>query len=270
MGVISMMSSLFLDDYTQGQEQERSLELEKSLKKMAKFLFKERKSYISTLDSLERRLLNIKNLPSWVGDDFNMSLAQIEDFKKAIKYERFPNDFAKETDKTGRTAKIVESSKSIASSGDSAAMSLATVIGTATTVGLLDTMYSGADATNAALEWLSGTLKNSKSLVKLGILGGGLVAAFAAFGLAGEVSRKQDEIERTKELNKMLESKQICLSNLIKRSRKNYESRVLKSFEWLKNIRSNDYSEWNNSDKRELEKLVNAVSNMVQLINERV
>ena len=257
------MGVIFWDDYTQGQER---LELEKSLKKMAKFLFKERKSYISTLDSLERRLLNIKNLPSWVGDDFNMSLAQIEDFKKAIKYERFPNDFAKETDKTGRTAKIVESSKSIASSGDSAAMSLATVIGTATTVGLLDTMYSGADATNAALEWLSGTLKNSK----LGILGGLVGLGVAAFGLAGVVSRKQDEIERTKELNKMLESKQICLSNLIKRSRKNYESRVLKSFEWLKNIRSNDYSEWNNSDKRELEKLVNAVSNMVQLINERV
>jgi hypothetical protein len=54
------------------------------------------------------------------------------------------------------------------------------------------------------------------------------------------------------------------------RSDYNNETRLKPTLKWIKKIQPKKYKEWNDDQRHELEKLVNVVSNTVQLINERV
>lgn len=262
---------------------------QKRLKTLAIDLYKKRKTYVDVLVSLSQSLATIDNLPSWVYADFKESLEQIKDFQKAVEYENSPKEFAEITDDTGRTAKIVGSAATtgaaIAMLGPTAAMSIATVIGTAST-GTAISALSGIAATNAALAWLGG---GAVAAGGAGIAGGSLVLGlFGPIGwtiaglgtvggiLAARIKNKdklkevESQIDIIKRDNQNMEPKLVHLSELITRSCNNYQSRLLVSINWLKTVLPKDYKKWDDTQKHELEKLINAVANTVQLINERV
>lgn len=259
------------------------------LKSMAIVLYKKRKSYVDILVSLSQNLSSIENLPSWVHEDFKESLDQIIDFQKAVKYEKSPIKFAEMTDETGRTAKIVGSATAtgaaIATLGPTAAMSIATVVGTAST-GTAISALSGVAATNAALAWLGG---GSVAAGGAGVAGGSLILGlFGPIGwtiaglgtMGGIVSARiknkdklrevEKQIDTIKHDNQNMEPKLVHLSELITRSNSNFQLRLELSINWIKNVQPKDYTKWDDTQKHELEKLINAVSNTVQLINERV
>lgn len=259
------------------------------LKNMALSLYNKRKSYVEVLFSLSKSISSIENLPSWVNSDLKDSLDQIRDFQKAVKYENSPKQFAELTDETGSTAKIIGSAAAsgaaIATLGPAAAMSIATVVGTAST-GTAISALTGAAATNAALAWLGG---GAVAAGGAGIAGGSLILGLfgpigwtiAGLGTVGgivsariknkdklrEVEKQIDTIKRD---NRTMEPKLIHLSELISRSENSYRSRLVVSIDWLKTVQPKDYKQWDDSQKHELEKLINAVSNIVQLINERI
>ena len=259
------------------------------LKTMAIDLYKKRKSYVDVLNSLSKSLSDIENLPSWVYSDFSESLDQIKDFQKAVEYESSPQKFAELTDETGRTAKIVGSAATtgaaIATLGPTAAMSIATVVGTAST-GTAISALSGIAATNAALAWLGG---GAVAAGGAGVAGGSLILGlFGPIGwtiaglgtIGGIVSARiknkdklkdvESQIDTIKHDNQNMEPKLVHLSELITRSNNHYQSRLIVSINWLKTVQPKDFKKWDDSQKHELEKLINAVSNTVQLINERV
>lgn len=259
------------------------------LKTLAVDLYKKRKTYLDVLVSLSQILSNIDNLPSWVHADFKESLDQIKDFQKAVEYESSPKKFAELTDETGRTAKIVGSAATtgaaIAALGPTAAMSIATVVGTAST-GTAISALSGIAATNAALAWLGG---GAVAAGGAGVAGGSLVLGLfgpigwtiAGLGTVGgivsariknkdKLREVENQIDTIKHDNQIMEPKLIHLSELITRSNNNYQSRLVALVHWLKTVQPKDYMKWDDTQKHELEKLINAVSNTVQLINERV
>lgn len=259
------------------------------LKTMAMDLYKKRKSYLEVLVSLSQKLSSVENLPSWVHADFKESFDQIKDFQKAVEYESSPKKFAELTDETGRTAKIVGSAATtgaaIATLGPTAAMSIATVVGTAST-GTAISALSGIAATNAALAWLGG---GAVAAGGAGVAGGSLVLGLfgpigwtiAGLGTVGgivsariknkdKLREVENQIDTIKHDNQNMEPKLVHLSELITRSNNNYQSRLMVSVNWLNKVQPKDYTKWDDTQKHELEKLINAVSNTVQLINERV
>lgn len=259
------------------------------LKKMAIDLYEKRKTYVDILVSVPKGLSGIENLPSWVFTDLNESLEQIKDFQQAVKYECSPKRFAEVTDETGRTAKIVGSAAAtgaaIATLGPTAAMSIATVVGTAST-GTAISALSGIAATNAALAWLGGgTLAAGGAGVAGGSLFLGLFGpvgwTIAGLGTVGgivsarlknknKLKEVESQIDVIKHDNQTMEPKLDHLYELIVRSSHHYHSRLLVSINWLKSVHPKDYGKWDENQKHELEKLINAVSNTVQLINERI
>ena len=80
----------------------------------------------------------------------------------------------------------------------------------------------------------------------------------------------ESQIDTIKHDNQNMEPKLVHLSELITRSNNHYQSRLTVSINWLKTVQPKDFKKWDDSQKHELEKLINAVSNTVQLINERV
>jgi hypothetical protein len=251
---------------------------QEKLKTLAVFLYERRKSYVKILTSLSQNLSTIDNLPPWVYDDYNESIEQIKDFQKAAEYEKSPKKFAEITDDTGRTAKIVgsEAGDAIDMLGPTTAMSIATVIGTAST-GTAISALSGVAATNAALAWLSGGIAGGSLVLLFGPIGWTIAGLGTVGGiLAARIKNKdklkevQSQIDIIKRDNQNMEPKLVHLSELITRSINNYQSRLLVSINWLKTVQPKDYKKWDDTQKHELEKLINAVANTVQLINERI
>lgn len=262
---------------------------QKKLKTLALLLYNKRKVYVEILQSISKKLSSIDNLPSWCHEDLQYSLKQIKDFQMAIEYEKSPRKFAEETDETGRTAKIIGSTAAtgtaIATIGPTAAMSIATVVGTAST-GTAISALSGAAATNAALAWIGGGTVAAGGTgiaggsIILGLFGpiGGTIANMGTVGgiLAARVKNKgkikevEKHIDVIKHDNANMIPKLQHLSELIVRS-ENYFNRQLKvSLKWLDNVRPKDYKQWDDNQKHELERFMNSVYNIVQLINERV
>lgn len=262
---------------------------QKSLKEQALLLYGKRKMYVETLLSIPKKLSNINNLPSWCNNDLLDSLKQIEDFQMAVQYEKSPGKFAKITDETGRTVTIIGSAAAagtaIATLGPTAAMSIATVVGTAST-GTAISALTGAAATNAALAWLGGGVVAAGGA---GIAGGNIILglfgpigwAIAGLGTAGgilsarlknksKLKEVEVQIDNIKHDNENMMPKLKHLSNLIARSEDNYKNRLEKSLIWLYNVQPKDYQQWDENQKHELERLINAVYNTVQLINERI
>lgn len=259
------------------------------LKTLAINLYKRRKEYVDALVYLSQRLSTVDNLPSWVYSDFEESLEQIKDFRKAIEYENSPKKFAEITDETGRTAKIIGSAANTETAfsklDSKAAMSIATVIGTVST-GTAISALSGIAATNAALAWLGGGVIAAGGT---GIAGGSLILGLfgpigwtiAGLGTVGgimtarrknkdKLKEVESQIDTIKRDNQNMEPKLVHLSELITRSCNNYQSRLLVSINWLNSVQPKDYNKWDDTQKHELEKLINAVAYTVQLINERV
>ena len=164
-------------------------------------------------------------------------------------------------------------------------MSIATVLGTAST-GTAISALSGVAATNAALAWLGG---GAIAAGGSGIAGGALfLGMFGPIGIAvGAVSaagglmlRNSKNKERRAELEKnidtikrdiqTIEPKLARLSELIARSNSNQQKRLRPMANWMRNVSPRDYSRWDDDKKHSLEKLVNAISNTAQLINERI
>lgn len=258
------------------------------LKEQAMLLYTNRKNYIITIMDIRELLKSIQNLPEWCNYDINESVNRTKDFRMAMDYEKEPLKFAQLTDSTGRTAAYIgagtATGAAIGTLGPTAAMSIATVMGTASTGTAIGTL-SGAAATNAALAWLGG---GTLAAGGAGIAGGNLVlgmfgpigAAIAGISVIGGVAflrtknRKQAEeaskyISSIKHDNVNLELKLSHLSDIISRSNRT-SKRLDQSHNWLKEATPIDYSQWEDGQKHELEKLMNNISNMVQIINERI
>lgn len=263
---------------------------QESLKTQALLLYDKRKSYVYILLSIPKKLSLIDNLPTWCNDDLQDSLNQIKDFQMAIEHEKSPDKFAELTDETERTAKIIAAAAAatgtaIATLGPTAAMSIATVIGTAST-GTAISALTGAAATNAALAWLGG---GAVAAGGAGVAGGSIVLGLfgpigwtiAGLGTAGgiltarfknksKIKEVEEHIDIIEHDNENMTPKLRHLSELIVRSENNYNKRLKISLLWLNNVHPKDYKQWDDNQKHELERFFNAVSNTVQLINERV
>lgn len=259
------------------------------LKEQAVLLYNNRKKMVNKLLLVPDKLSSIANLPSWCYDELSESLNRIKDFQLAIEYEKYPNEFAEVTDKTGRTAAYIgagtAAGAAIATLGPTAAMSIATVIGTAST-GTAVSALSGIAATNAALAWLGGgTLAAGGAgiaggSVILGLFGpvGWAIAGLSTMGgiLTARIKNKNDikkveeQIDVIKHDNNNMKSKLLHLSELITRSENNFQNKLNASLKWLEMMQPKDYKKWDENQKHELEILFNAISNIVQLINERI
>lgn len=259
------------------------------LKTLAESLYNNRKTYVELLTYIPNKLSDIDNLPIWCNQDLSESLQQINDFQLAIEYEKSPQKFAEITDETGRTAKIIGSTAAtgtaIATLGPTTAMSIATAVGTAST-GTAISALSGAAATNAALAWLGG---GAVAAGGTGVAGGSIILglfgpiglAIAGMGTIGgivaarfknkkKVIEVENLIDTIKNDNNNLEIKIQHLSELFERSKYNYSNRLMDSIKWLSDVHPKDYKQWDDNQKHELDRLINVVSNTVQLINERI
>jgi len=254
----------------------------------AKSLFERRKESYKDICIISAESSEIKNLPSWFDESINKSRERMEGFEQAIEYEKHPERFAEETDKTGRTAAYLGAGTvtgaAIATIGPTAAMSIATVLGTAST-GTAISALSGVAATNAALAWLGGgTLAAGGagmaggSLV-LGMFGpiGATIAGVSAIGglsiLRSKNMKMVEDVEKNIDKiyhdNQNLAQKIGHLISLKDRSKSNAK-KLQESHKWIKEVRPKDYNMWDDDQKHKLEVLANVVSNTVQLINERV
>lgn len=262
---------------------------QKQLKKLAGELYYLRKKSLKDIRLIKEKLSTIRGLPYWCLDDINSSIELIEDFRIAVEYENNPIVFAENTDKTGRTAAFIgvgtAAGTAIATLGPTTAMSIATVLGTAST-GTAISALSGVAATNAALAWLGG---GAIAAGGSGVAGGTLlIGMFGPVGIAiGTASavggvmfltskNKKKRVEIEKNINtikhdiEIIEPKLSRLYELIVRSNNNQQKRLRPMISWIKDVSPKDYSLWDDDKKHSLEKLVNAVSNTVQLINERI
>lgn len=262
---------------------------QENLVKNAKSLYKKRKRYLTLFRGISKKLERITNLPEWCKEDFDDSMKRVEAFQTAVEYEKDPKKFAEQTDKTGRTAAYVGAGTvagtAIATMGSTAAMSIATVLGTAST-GTAISALSGVAATNAALAWLGG---GAVAAGGAGMAGGSLVlamfgpigwtiagvSAISGFAWLRASNKKQAEeagryLSEIKRDNNTMAEKLSHLMGIIRRSDNHEKNKLGPSIEWLDNVSPKDYKKWDDNQKHELEKLLNAVSNTVSLINERI
>lgn len=260
-----------------------------SLTKKAQSLFDKRKNYVSTIEDIESYLSSIDNLPSWCEDEMQEALLLLQDFKTAVQYEKSPMDYANLHDASGRTAAFMAAGGVVGTAtavfGPTAAMSLATVLGTAST-GTAISALSGAAATNAALAWLGG---GALAAGGAGVAGGNLVLAMfgpiggAIAGISGAVgltvirkkNRKlaaqvEEQKESIKKDNMTLAKRITALQSLISKSTEFDKTKLTPSLQWIKEVKPKYYSRWTDDQKRQLEVLLNNVSNMAQLINQRI
>jgi hypothetical protein len=262
-------------------------ENQESLKRMAVLLFKKRKNYVQIILSIHEKLNSINSLPDWCMSDINDSLARMESFRLAVQYENSPKDFVEKTDELGNTYATIANvsgnkGTAIAKLGPTTVMAIATVMGT-TSTGITISTSSDAAATNAALTWLEGgAIASGVGLAASGIaLGipvvgwviglGALSGIIAARKIKKEKNGKvESTIEQIRHDNMNLEPKLYHLSELIDRSDRNEKEHLRNSFSWVENVQPRDYQKWDDAQKDELERLINVVSNTVQLINERI
>lgn len=255
----------------------------------AKSLFEKRKKYCEDIRSIAEKTKAIENRPKWFNDSIKDSMGRMEDFEQAVYYEKNPEKFVEETDKTGRTAAYfgaaAATGATLATFGPTAAMSIATVLGTAST-GTAISALSGVAATNAALAWLgggaiaaggAGVAGGSLVLAMFGPIGAAIAGVSTVSGIAfiRSKNRKSTEdasknIENISHDNKNLAKKIVHLKQIIQKSNSNKVNRLEPTLLWISNVEPKDYLLWDDDQKHELEKLSNTVSNTVQLINERI
>ena len=260
------------------------------LVKLAQQLFEKRKGYVNTICTIAEELENISGLPKWCEESTNEWFENIRDFQTAVKYENDPQKFEELTIESGRAAAYwaggaAAAGGALGAFGSTAAMSVATVLGTAST-GTAISNLSGAAATNAALAWLgggavatggAGVAGGSFILGLFGPIGAAIagVSAISGIALVRSKNRKQVEnidkhIDSIRHDIQSLDQKIQRLCQIMNRSDYNNETRLKPTLKWIKKIQPKKYKEWNDDQRHELEKLVNVVSNTVQLINERV
>ena len=260
------------------------------LVKLAQQLFEKRKGYVNTICTIAEELENISGLPKWCEESTNEWFENIRDFQTAVKYENDPQKFEELTIESGRAAAYwaggaAAAGGALGAFGSTAAMSVATVLGTASTGTAISTL-SGAAATNAALAWLgggaiatggAGVAGGSFILGLFGPIGAAIagVSAISGIALVRSKNRKQVEnidkhIDSIRHDIQSLDQKIQRLCQIMNRSDYNNETRLKPTLKWIKKIQPKKYKEWNDDQRHELEKLVNVVSNTVQLINERV
>ena len=260
------------------------------LVKLAQQLFEKRKGYVNTICTIAEELENISGLPKWCDESTNEWFENIRDFQTAVKYENDPQKFEELTIESGRAAAYwaggaAAAGGALGAFGSTAAMSVATVLGTASTGTAISTL-SGAAATNAALAWLgggavatggAGVVGGSFILGLFGPIGAAIagVSAISGIALVRSKNRKQVEnidkhIDSIRHDIQSLDQKIQRLWQIMNRSDYNNETRLKPTLKWIKKIQPKKYKEWNDDQRHELEKLVNVVSNTVQLINERV
>ena len=260
------------------------------LVKLAQQLFEKRKGYVNTICTIAEELENISGLPKWCDESTNEWFENIRDFQTAVKYENDPQKFEELTIESGRAAAYwaggaAAAGGALGAFGSTAAMSVATVLGTASTGTAISTL-SGAAATNAALAWLGG---GAVATGGAGVAGGNFVlglfgpigaaiagvSAISGIALVRSKNRKQVEnidkhIDSIRHDIQSLDQKIQRLWQIMNRSDYNNETRLKPTLKWVNEIQPKKYKEWNDDQRHELEKLVNVVSNTVQLINERV
>lgn len=280
------------------------------LTKKAQSLYDKRKTYLKTIQSIDSQLSSISNLPKWCKVEIDESLELVKDFQLAVEYEKSPVEFAQLKDQSGRTADYMKKGGkedaasrkadkatvtfmtaggaagiATAAFGSTAAMSLATTLGT-TSTGVAISTLSGAAATNAALAWLGG---GAAAAGGAGIAGGNLILAMfgpigisiagvsAAVGIgiirkrnSNDAKKAEAEKENIKRDNKILKGMIAELEAIRNRSTTLAKDKLNPSLQWLEEVEPKDYKKWTKEQKHELEVLVNNVSNMAQLINQRV
>ena len=260
------------------------------LVKLAQQLFEKRKGYVNTICTIAEELENISGLPKWCDESTNEWFENIRDFQTAVKYENDPQKFEELTIESGRAAAYwaggaAAAGGALGAFGSTAAMSVATVLGTASTGTAISTL-SGAAATNAALAWLgggavatggAGVAGGSFILGLFGPIGAAIAGVSAISGIALVRSKNRNQVENIdKHIDSIrhdiqsLDQKIQRLWQIMNRSDYNNETRLKPTLKWVNEIQPKKYKEWNDDQRHELEKLVNVVSNTVQLINERV
>ena len=260
------------------------------LVKLAQQLFEKRKGYVNTICRIAEELENISGLPKWCEESSNEWFENIRDFQTAVKYENDPQKFEELTIESGRAAAYwaggaAAAGGALGAFGSTAAMSVATVLGTASTGTAISTL-SGAAATNAALAWLgggtvaaggAGVAGGSFILGLFGPIGAAIagVSAISGIALVRSKNRKQVEnidkhIDSIRHDVQSLDQKIQRLWQIMNRSDYNNENRLKPTIKWINEIQPRNYKEWNDDQRHELEKLVNVVTNTVQLINERM
>ena len=253
-------------------------------------LFENRQKGVEDLEYVKDFLDSLENAPEWSKEDFDESFESVHDFKTAVKYAQNPEQFAEETDKSGRTGAYWGAAAGVAAGvggaimGPTAAMSLATVLGTAST-GTAIGALSGAAATNAALAWLgggavaaggTGMAGGSLFLGFLGPIGWSIAAVSALSGLAIFRNRNKKELEIAQKQSEdiqhdldLLKTKKLNLENLLGRT--DDQAKQLKvSIHWAMKVNPRDYEKWGTVDKQRFENLMNNVANTVLLINSRI
>ena len=252
-------------------------------------LYNKRKKTIDAIKNIINLLGDIQNLPQWCTEDIEDSMNRTKDFRMAVEYENDPKKFAELTDNTGRTAAYVAGAGAAAGVGVGAfgaagAMSIATLMGTASTGAAISSL-SGIAATNAALAWLGGgavaaggggMVAGNLVLAMFGPIGAAIAGASALGGLAilnkknrekaEEASKHITDIQRD---NDNMQQKLMHLNDIMGRSELSYK-RLGESANWTRNVHPKDYSQWDDNQKHELERLMNAVGNSALLINERI
>ena len=258
-------------------------------KDLAVSLYKKRKKMINIFFQVVNSIEDIQNLPNWCKEELKESKSDIQDFCLAVKYENDPQKFAEETDVTSRTVAYIKKSENnsgktisggvaIKDLGPTAAMAIATVVAASTT-GTTSKNMSNREATNAALAWMEGGIKamgvgaGAMGVLSLGMFGVvGLTIAGIGMLSSAKVCAEVQKYSSGKEIeddNSNLEKKLSHLEKLKLRSDKDFDA-LCTCFSRITEVESKDYEKWNDSQKHELERIVNTIANTVYLINERV
>lgn len=243
-------------------------------------LYNTRKAAVLQIERVEMYVNMLANCPKEFAKEIGTCKLEINDFREALKIEEenaSANIKGASTAATGAAA-----GGAIAALGPTAAMAIATTFGTASTGTAIATL-SGAAATNAALAWLGGGA--------LAAGGGGMAAGNAILAMAGPIGwtvatvlivgggafailkNKKAANEANKAAIEVKEHYDMLLPRVEKVKLLENNTRKLKSgldITLMVNTYPSNYLEFSEEQKLSLASIINNVSAVGKLINERI
>lgn len=255
-------------------------DLGKDANKLALRLYDRRKSAAEAINRIEKYINTLANTPKSFVNEIASIQMDIKEFHEAVKIEK---ENCSNNIKGGSLAGGgIATGGAIAALGPTAAMAIATTFGTAST-GTAIASLSGAAATNAALAWLGGG--------PLAAGGGGMAAGNAFLAMAGPIGwgvagvlvlaggyfaaiKNKKAAEKANncaiELEKRYRTLIPIYRKMQKLEKKTKELYSSLSITEMVNLFLNDYTKFNDEQKKKLAALINNARAMGRLINERV
>lgn len=243
-------------------------------------LYNTRKAAVHQIERVEMYVNMLANCPKEFAKEIGTCRLEIKDFHEAIKIEE---ENASANIKGASTALGgTATGGAIAALGPTAAMAIATTFGTASTGTAIATL-SGAAATNAALAWLGGGA--------LAAGGGGMAAGNAILAMAGPIGwtvagvlaigggtfaaykNKKAADEANKAAIEVKKHYELLLPRVKKVEMLEANTRKLKSgldITLMVNTYPSNYLEFTEEQKLSLASIINNVSAIGKLINERI